>query len=158
MKTFGLLPIDERVSKMSFIQWMWCYYHIVEDEIEEQDTLKIHLDRLAYINNPEVAIKVFEEENLLKTKNNKTNGSSKYKARNLIEDDSFELEMKAAQLGYDPSSGLTPQEYLRNLETKQTKDNDILNDSFDSLLESGEFYEVPDTARGAGNPNESEEE
>lgn len=161
MKTYGKLPNDPGIKGMNIFQWFWSYYNILEDEKEDQETLKIHLDRLAFITNPEVAKSVFEHEEKMSRKSNERKidsrpiGSTEFNADEAIHQskDEFDLEFIAATKGYDPESGLTPQEFLNQL--KNENKADILNDSFDDLIASGEFYEIPDTSRGAGDPSET---
>ncbi|MNV07431.1 hypothetical protein D3C71_978620 [compost metagenome] len=50
---------------------------------------------------------------------------------------------------------ISPEEFLYNIENKAKKEVDIFNDSFDELLASGEFQEIPDNSAGAGDPRET---
>lgn len=152
MKAIGLPPSDPRVSQMNDAQWLWCYFNILEDTREEEENHKMRLDYLAWFINPSLAKSVHE-----RNKVSKGNGG-KYKPDLFYKNDQFNLEIKAAKLGYDPSMGITPERFLEEYNRKQD-DVDVMNDDFDRLVASGEFQEViDDEPNVVGNPNESFDE
>ena len=57
---------------MSDLQWLWCYYNIVEDEKEEELKWKSRLDYLGWWVNPQLAKSVMEAE---KKEENKSKSS-----------------------------------------------------------------------------------
>lgn len=147
MKAIGLPPSDPRVRQMNDAQWLWCYFNEVEDEKEEADNWKARFDYLTYFINFDMAKSVHEAEGTKKKK-------SKYTTNGLHSNADFDKEIKAASLGYEPSSGLTVDEFLAQHEKGKSDSVDIANDSFEDLLASGEFVEVADHTQGIGNKNE----
>lgn len=164
MKAFAMLPNDPRIRDMNIFQWLWCYYNLVEDDKEDQEVSKIHFDRLAFITNPEVAKSVFEYEErmIAKGRNGKKDsrpiGGGSFRSDEAVyqSKNEFDLEIEAATKGYDPSCGLTAKEFLEKLNSN--KELDVMNDSFEDLLNSGQFHEVPDTSAGAGDPFETSDD
>jgi hypothetical protein len=155
MRTMGVLPIDPQLQKMNFHQWMWCYYNVVEDEKEEQEVFKAHLDRLAFIVNPEIAKSVFEHEKKLRKK--RESGKNKkreveFEKEDPFKNDDFDVETRAALLGYDPSMNISPQEFLNQYKEKQKLD-EILNGDIDDLIEENVDLEIDDSGP-VGDPDE----
>jgi hypothetical protein len=151
----GVLPIDPQLQKMNFHQWMWCYYNVVEDEKEEQEVFKAHLDRLAFIVNPEIAKSVFEHEKKLRKK--RESGKNKkreveFEKEDPFKNDDFDVETRAALLGYDPSMNISPQEFLNQYKEKQKLD-EILNGDIDDLIEENVDLEIDDSGP-VGDPDE----
>lgn len=162
MKAIGLPPSDPRVRQMNDAQWLWCYFNQLEDEKEEAEKWKDRFDYLTWFINPEMAKSVHEEQA-------RNSSDSKYKQEGVHKNADFELEMKAALLGYNPASGLTVEEFLAQYENKNKQQNeteekenqtenkeiDIMSDSFEDLIANGGFVEVVDATQGVGNPYES---
>lgn len=143
---------------MNDAQWLWSYFNIQEDEKEEEESWKNRLDYLTWFINPEMAKSVHEQEAKSKRKDSRPIGSNTHRADEAVfQSDEFALEAKAASMGYNPESGLTPREFIlkQNEENKETKEIDIMNDDFDTLIASGEFKEVVDLSNGAGDPYET---
>lgn len=82
MKSAGALPTEDRVKKMNDHQWFYYYYQLLEDEKEEEEKLKNKMDYMAFYMNPELAMKVREQENSLEAqaKGLKPNKVNKTKA------------------------------------------------------------------------------
>ncbi|MNB89768.1 hypothetical protein D3C81_415020 [compost metagenome] len=165
MRALKLLPNDPQARQLNVFQWLWCYHNIIQDEEEEQQSMKIHLDRLAFISNPQVAKSVFDEEERLGLNKKKSKrdsrpiGGSGFNSNEAIhQSNAFNVEYVAAAKGYDPEMGISPEEFLQNIGNNSKKEVDIFNDSFEELLASGEFREVPDTSRGAGDPTETSDD
>lgn len=147
MKAIGMPPSDPRMREMNDAQWLWCYFNQMEDEKDEADSWKARFDYLTYFINFEMAQSVHDS-----VEQNKT---SKYKQDGLHGNSEFDSEIRAASLGYEPSSGLSVQEFLDNYQNKKKNEPaDIMNDSFEDLLASGAFVEVSDHEQGIGNKNE----
>lgn len=158
MKAFRTPPTDPRMKEMNEAQWLWSYFNIQEDEKEDEESWKNRLDYLTWFINPEMAKSVHEQEARAKKKDSRPIGSNEFRADEAVfQSDEFEIEAKAATLGYNPESGLTPREFLiqKQSEMKKEKEVDIINDDFETLLASGEFTEVIDTSKGAGDPFET---
>lgn len=147
MKAIGLPPSDPRFRQMNDAQWLWCYFNQMEDEKEEAEAWKSRFDYLTYFINYEMAKSVHESQA-------NSSRTSKYTQEGLHKNTEFELEMKASNLGYDPASGLTVEEFFEQLnsekEEQQEREPDLMNDSFDDLLASGGFTEVSDHEQGVG--------
>lgn len=161
LKAIGVLPSDPQIRQMNDAQWLWCYFNIQEDEEEEEESWKNRLDYLTWFINPEMAKSVHEQEARKNKKDSRPIGSSEYRADEAVfQSDEFALEAKAAALGYNPDSGLTPREFLlkQNEEKEETREIDIMNDDFETLIASGEFKEVADFSDGAGDPFETFDE
>lgn len=60
---------------MSDLQWLWCYFNILEDEKEDEMKWKSRLDYLGWWVNPQLAKSVMEIE---KKKENKNNNNNNY--------------------------------------------------------------------------------
>ena len=56
MKSVGALPTEERVQKMSDIQWIWYYNNLVKDNEEEEALTKDKIDYLTFFINPELVL------------------------------------------------------------------------------------------------------
>lgn len=154
MKATRMPPSDKRVSQMNDVQWLWSYLNIQKDEEEEEDVWTARLDFLAFFINPEAAKKVIEHRNMIKG-----NKKSNFSQEAVYANTEFEKEIIASRFGYDPSCGLTVDEFLQQYrENKIKPSGDIMNDSFDDLLSGGEFEEIPDTSLEAGNAHESMDE
>lgn len=153
MKALGMPPSDPRARQMNDAQWLFCYFNQMEDEKEEADSWKARFDYLTWFINFDMAKRVSEQTSL----NEKASGNQgpRYVKQDLHNNTSFEREALAAAKGYDPSSGLTVDEFFEQLNADKSKEPDIINDSFEDLLASGEFNEVVDVTQGVGNPNES---
>ena len=89
MKSVGALPTEERVQKMSDIQWIWYYNNLVKDNEEEEALTKDKIDYLTFFINPELAKGVIKNENI----NNKNISIQK---NDVYINDNFEAELKAA--------------------------------------------------------------
>jgi hypothetical protein len=156
MKAIGLPPSDPRISQMNDAQWLWCYFNLEQDETEEAEERKALADYLSWFINPEMAQRVHEETQMEKQ------NEQRYQKEHLHKNSAFDLEMQAINLGYDPSSGISAEEFLaqKRAESNQNRDVDIANDSFDDLLASGMFEEVQEREdpKGAGNPHETFED
>lgn len=151
MKAIGLPPSDPRMRQMNDAQWLWCYFNQVEDEKIEADTWKSRFDYLTYFINFDMAKSVHDSAESDRTR------SSKYQKEGLHKNTAFEMEMRAASLGYDPADGLSIEEFLNNHQNKnkdQDEPIDITTASVEELLASGEFTELADHGQGVGNPNE----
>ena len=160
MKVMNLLPSDPRVEQMNIYQWLWCYHNIVEDQKEEQELFKGQLDRLAFIINPEVAKKVFEHEENEKRKTERKNKQEskpkqkqKYKRESIYNNDLFDIETRAAMLGFDPTKGETLEQFMSRYEEEQKKEK-ILSKDLDSLLEEAEENQIPEKSNYVGDANE----
>jgi hypothetical protein len=154
MRAMSLLPNDPRARDMNLHQWLWCYYNIIEDQKEEQERFKNQLDRLAFIVNPEVAKNVFEHEEKEKSKKG---SRKKYNKEAIYNNDVFDMETRAAMLGYDPSMGISVEEFLSQYGEREESIN-IFDDDIDTLMESDEFDDVFDGPSEVGNPNEEPED
>lgn len=150
-------PSDPRLRQMNDAQWLWCYMNAMQDKEEEEKMWKTRLDYVGWYIDPERAKSVMEEdEAAAEAENNNTNKT--IIKEGVYNNDDFMLEAQAAKLGYDPSSGLTPAEFIQqHLESqKQDQNVDIMNDDFDKLLASGEFVNVTNADNSVGNRKESE--
>jgi len=67
MKTFGVLPTEERSMRMRDVQWMWCYMNIIEDMKEDAKRRRDELEYLAAFYNPEGVKSVQEQRALSET-------------------------------------------------------------------------------------------
>jgi hypothetical protein len=150
----GVLPVDPQLQKMNFHQWMWCYYNVVEDEKEEQEVIKAHLDRLAFIVNPDVAKSVFEHEKKQKRKSKKGSKSSqsKFEKEDPFQNNDFDIETRAAMLGYEPSMNITPQEFLEKYKEDQ-KVQKILDGDLDEIIDENSIAEIEESDI-VGDPDE----
>lgn len=152
MKAIGMPPSDPRIRQMNDAQWLWCYMNAKQDEEEEEKMWKTRLDYIGWYIDPERAKSVMEEDERAEEDNNQ-----RVQKEGVYNNDEFNAEAKAAELGYDPSSGLTPEEYLQQLNgKKEEKEVDIINDDFDTLLASGQFVNVTNADNSVGNSRESE--
>jgi hypothetical protein len=143
MKALNMSPNDKRATGMNLPQWLWCYQNIIEDQKEEQERFKGHLDRLAFIINPDTARTVFDYEEKEKNKKNKNGKSKKFKIDAVYGNDEFEIEARAAMMGYDPSSGISAEEFIAQ-KVREKSEKDILEEDFDSMLDGLEEEEVTD--------------
>lgn len=139
---------------MNDAQWLWCYFNAMQDQEEEEKQWKSRLDYLGWYINPEQAKSVMEQDEAEESQSSNKN----YIKEGVFNNDEFDKEAKAAQLGYDPSSGLSPEEFLRQYFNKQSENQevDIMNDDFDTLLASGQFTTVSNNDNSVGNSRESE--
>lgn len=158
MKAMSMPPSDPRVRQMNDAQWLFCYFNQLEDEKEESESWKARLDYLTWFINPDMAKRVSETNEQNKASNQSGYQGPRYQKSDLHTSSDFEKETFAAMKGYDPESGLTVDEFIAELESNSNKEPDIMNDSFDDLLTSGEFREVADPTQGIGNPGESLDE
>lgn len=128
---------------MNDAQWLWCYLNILKDEEEEEEKWKSRLDYLGWYIDEEKAISVMKERELEEGFNNQ------YETKDVIDSgDQFELELKAAELGYDPNSGISIEEFLNNYYSQNKgKEKENLNT---------EYFELP-TGDFVGN-RESQED
>ena len=97
MKAAGALPTEERVQKMSNIQWLWYYKNLVKDEEENESLIKSRIDYLAFFVNPQLHKSVNDIQNgkIYDDENNNFNISRPVKG-DVYVNDSFEEELKAA--------------------------------------------------------------
>jgi hypothetical protein len=84
MKASGALPTEDRVKKMNDHQWFYYYYQLLEDEKEEEERLKHKMDYMAFYMNPELAMKVREQEDSAKNGTLKPNNVDRTKAHEEI--------------------------------------------------------------------------
>lgn len=96
MKAVGALPTEERVQKMSNIQWLWYYQNLIKDEDENEHLMKSRIDYLAFFVNPELHKSVTNITNgdIYNEYNNKIN--TPVKKGDVYVNDSFEEELRAA--------------------------------------------------------------
>lgn len=163
MKAIGILPSDPRTRQMNDAQWLWSYFNLVQDDNEEEEAWKARIDYLGFYVNYDMAKSVMEHEE--QKKNNKSGVSYSEDGNQLVRtgvynSSDFDMEAKAAAMGYDPESGLTPEEFVRNYheQQNQNKDIDIVNDDFDALLNSGQFTVIAESDSSVGNRFESAED
>ncbi|MDF2533960.1 MAG: hypothetical protein K0R18_117 [Bacillales bacterium] len=156
MKAIGMPPSDPRVRQMNDAQWLWCYFNQIEDEKEEAENWKARFDYLTWFINYDMAKSVSDHNEKNKATDKKGTQGPRYKVEDLHRSSDFEKEAYAATKGYDPEDGLTVDEFIEQLQSnKQGREADIVNDSFEDLLASGDFSEVMDATQGVGNPNET---
>lgn len=123
---------------MSDLQWLWCYFNILEDEQEEELKWKSRLDYLGWWINPQLAKSVIEIE-----KRNENKGNNKSSFGNEPTED-------------DPSV---------NSNQITVKGDVVKNDTFEdefkkALAEAGveeKFTELPDS-QSVGDAFESQED
>lgn len=156
MKAIGMPPSDPRVRQMNDAQWLWCYMNEMEDRKDDERMWKTRLDYMGWYVDPERAKSVMEEDEAREAE--ESNPNKKVIKEGVYSNDEFMLEAKAAELGYDPGSGMTAREFLdKHLQSQQqSQDVDIINDDFDTLLASGQFVNVTNADNSVGNSRESE--
>lgn len=156
MRAFALPPCDPRVGQMNEAQWLWSYMNLKKDQDEEEKNWKARLTYLGSYTDFERA-KSIAEQDAMEEQNERS--GRKHVIDGVYRNTEFELESKAASLGYDPNSDLTPGEFLQKYYENNGKDNfDINNASFDDLIASGEFNVVTDGDGTVGNKNESQDD
>lgn len=99
MKAAGALPTEERVQKMSNIQWLWYYKNLIKDEEENESLMKSRIDYLAFFVNPELHKSVMDiaNGNIYKDENDEIIQKTPVpKKEGVYVNDSFEEELKAA--------------------------------------------------------------
>lgn len=145
MKAIGALPTEERVQRMSEVQWLYCHYNINKDEEEEEIKWKARLDYLGLYIRPDVARSVIEAD--LKGEKQKENGNVSTSRT------SVEKKKVNSVISEDGNT-----EFV-------VLDTDI-NEGFESELRKAlsgeniseqEFTELPDS-QNAGNPFETQED
>ena len=67
MRAAGALPTEERCKKMTSAQWLWYYFNLEEDLVEERDKAQNHYDYLGMYINPKLA-KIVSEQNAARRK------------------------------------------------------------------------------------------
>ena len=163
MKAIGLPPSDPRVSQMNDAQWLWCYFNEMEDYKEDSEKWRDRLDFISWFINPEMAKSVREQRPQEREKKTKR----EYKKEGVHNSSVFEKEVKAASLGYDPEKDGSVDEFLSKFNNENIQEEkiqeppqevDILNGSFEDLLNSGEFSEVVDVSQEVGDPHEHEDD
>lgn len=164
MKAIGMPPSDSRIRQMNDAQWLWSYLNVIEDEKIEEETWKARLDYLGFYVNPELARSVMEQDEQMNKRNKNGVGYSENGDQlvrtGVYNSSDFSAEAKAASLGYDPESGLSPTEFIKNYYEQQSRnvDIDVLNDDFDDLLNSGQFTVIAESDSSVGDRFESAED
>lgn len=150
-------PCDPRVRQMNEAQWLWSYMNLKKDQEEDEKNWKARLTYLGSFSDYERAKSIAEQDEM--EENNQRSGK-KHIIDGVYQNTDFELESKAAYLGYDPNSDLTPREFLQQYyrENNASKDIDVNNASFEDLIASGEFTLVNDGSGVTGNKNESQDD
>lgn len=92
MKATKALPTEDRVKKMSDLQWLWSYFNILEDEKEEEQKWKSRLDYLGSWVNPQLARSVMEKEGKIV----ENDSNSQFVKGDIITNNEFEEEYKKA--------------------------------------------------------------
>lgn len=88
MKATGALPTEERVQKMSDLQWLWYYRNLVKDEEEHNKGWQDRLDYIGWWINPKMA------EGVMNSRKNKDNATNKFDPKRDYED-----QVKNAPIG-----------------------------------------------------------
>jgi hypothetical protein len=145
MKATGALPTEERVQRMSEVQWLYCYYNIRKDEEEEEIKWKARLDYLGLYIRPEVARSVIESD--MKREQQEQNGDVST-SRTTIE------KKKVSSIVSDDGST----EYVTlDTDVNASFEEELKRAMEDAGLSTEELTELPDS-QNAGNPYESQDD
>lgn len=92
MRAAGALPSEDRVKKMTDIQYIWYYRNLLKDNEENETLMKERIDYLSLFINPDMYRSVMN----LKDGDNVTSPQLPVKTGDVYVNNSFEEELKAA--------------------------------------------------------------
>ena len=138
MRAAGALPTETRCKEMTSAQWLWYYFNLEEDLVEERDKAQNHYDYLGMYINPKLA-KIVSEQNAARRKQE---AQAKIKDKN-----NYVKERLFGDANVVGEDTVVNTEFEKELMEAIKKSGGDVND----------ITELPDDT-SAGNPYESQED
>lgn len=136
---------------MSDLQWLWCYFNILEDEKEDELKWKSRLDYLGWWVNPQLAKSVMEVEKKKDNKNKNNSNNDEYNetdpSQEVVEGDTavnsaFEDELRNALA----EAGIE-EEFTELPDSQNVGDeNESKDDFITRVMAAQQMFDIPDDA------------
>lgn len=97
MRAAGALPTEERVKKMTDIQYIWYYRNLLKDDEEDENLMKERIDYLSFFINPEIYKSVKDIKNgKTSSSDNQNTAPMQTTTGDICVNDDFERELREA--------------------------------------------------------------